>query len=1046
MDQPPGNKAIRIAVSAILAIVTALLLAYALTHSSEDRSFQNPVAYLVKGDTIYVVEKEGNQVLALQYKSLEETLVLKDKTPIEADDSNYYYMIRRLYDAPDGVVVRSWIYDRQAKKFSGYRFRLYPSFDQAPRTLLTIYLKDDKKFPDIHYAADGHGNHYFVNNLDGQLNLWRIPAQENVTITGENLPQSIRQMGEKNNVNASWNAVYVDGRGRIYVSSVETDRIVEYSPEGARIRQIGSVGFQEGLLLAPMEVYSAPLEWNGPSRITIASTGNRSWVQFNDEGKAVHSVSPLQAGYPFPDILVGQTYPLPSAQSICSFDLVNKSFLIHGNKFRALTNYKSRQTENTLLLAGLALLFLLPVIFYGHFLRAFRKFRFPLLFKLLVITIPPIIVCAYVVGYYVTDVFKDDLENEAVLRSANLAQAVLNSISIRDLEAIRRPEDRGSPAYERIYKTVNRIVDRKVDHTPKWIIHKIRERRYYYGINAWRGSIYEPFIVPRDRTMFIKALNEGTPQHGRFRDEQGEWFSYLAPIRDPDGKVIYVLELFRPTEALDRSEKEAQYWIKRIGGTTIAAAIILIFLFAFLSTRPLKRLIQGTQIIKDGSFDYRIRISSRDEMETLGEAFNVMVADLKKHTDALTQAVKVRESIENKLAMADAIQQSMKQVIGGILAGKKSDYSFEWLIPHMSSEHHRKGDYLIRKGDRADKMYYIQEGALRLEEMNILIGKGNLIGETGILSPAKERTVSVLCEEDCELYSLDEARAKVLFYEDPSIIFQLIHLSIERSLQNITAAVAEKERIEEDLKIANEIQTSVLPRTFPAFPDRTDFDIFASMEPAKEVGGDFYDFFLINDKKLCFIIGDVSGKGVPAALFMMITKIMLQTVAFRNIPANEILFHVNNIIAAQNEHGMFVTILCALLDTETGELEIGNAGHNPPLICRSDGDGFEFVQLPESLVLGPMEDIPFSSMRMTLQPGDIIFFYTDGVTEALNHQLELYSEKRLQGTLTGLKELPIADMAKNVSQALKDHAQGAPQSDDITMVILKYQGPEKKAH
>jgi sigma-B regulation protein RsbU (phosphoserine phosphatase) len=242
------------------------------------------------------------------------------------------------------------------------------------------------------------------------------------------------------------------------------------------------------------------------------------------------------------------------------------------------------------------------------------------------------------------------------------------------------------------------------------------------------------------------------------------------------------------------------------------------------------------------------------------------------------------------------------------------------------------------------------------------------------------------------------------------------------------------------LRIGRDIQNSVLPRTFPAFPHRKEFDIFALMEAAKEVGGDFYDFFFINEKKLCFIIGDVSGKGVPAALFMMITKTLLKTIALRDLSPEEILFNVNKIVASQNERSMFVTVQCAILDTETGELKIGNAGHNPPLIGKGNGQGYEFITLPESIVLGPMEDVTFSSVTVMLKPADIIFLYTDGITEAMNPQSEIFSDDRLKTTLSSLTGSNVTDIVCGVRDEIKKYAREAPQSDDITIVALQYKG------
>lgn len=489
---------------------------------------------------------------------------------------------------------------------------------------------------------------------------------------------------------------------------------------------------------------------------------------------------------------------------------------------------------------------------------------------------------------------------------------------------------------------------------------------------------------------------------------------------------------------------------------SVAAAGILIALFALVlgraMIRPIRSLTNATRMLSGGQEDggllndkvtselISISAARGDEIGELAHTFSEMIGRLQEYIADLKTATAANERMTSKLEMAEAIQTSMKKVIGELMDNRPSDYSFDWLTQHMEKVCCRKGEYLFHKGDKADRMFYIDKGSVRLEGLNHVVGKGSLIGEMGIITPAKERTVSVVCEEDVELFSLYEEKAKALFYRDPSIIFHLVHISITRSLENLKAAVAEKERIEADLRIARDIQAGVLPRSFPAFPDREDFDIFALMEPAREVGGDFYDFFLINENKLCFIIGDVSGKGIPAALFMMVTQILLKTLAMSGLPPDEALFKANNMIASENEQGMFVTILCAMLDTETGEVEIANAGHNPPLIHRGNGEGFEFMPLPEGIVLGPIEGARFSSLKVTLEPGDLIFFYTDGVTEAMNPRSEFFSEERLRTTLSSLRGAETAELVSGVRDAVKGYAGEAPQSDDITMLALQYKG------
>ena len=266
-------------------------------------------------------------------------------------------------------------------------------------------------------------------------------------------------------------------------------------------------------------------------------------------------------------------------------------------------------------------------------------------------------------------------------------------------------------------------------------------------------------------------------------------------------------------------------------------------------------------------------------------------------------------------------------------------------------------------------------------------------------------------------------------------------------MHRLTETVAAKERIESELQIARHIQSSMLPRLFPPFPDRTEFNIYAFMEPAREVGGDFYDFFFITPDKLCCIVGDVSGKGIPAALFMVITKALLRMEAMNDIPPEQILERVNNHLCPDNDECMFITVYCAILNVTTGELCCANAGHNPPALCRArDGEKatFEFMTTNSNLVLGVMPDMEFKPDSVTIEAGDIFFPYTDGVTEAMNPRDEQFSEVRFKETLTAVKDASLERILQKVREEITAFADGAEQSDDITMLCLKYNGKNKK--
>jgi len=354
-------------------------------------------------------------------------------------------------------------------------------------------------------------------------------------------------------------------------------------------------------------------------------------------------------------------------------------------------------------------------------------------------------------------------------------------------------------------------------------------------------------------------------------------------------------------------------------------------------------------------------------------------------------------------------------------------------LPHMERRTFSKGDVLFKRGDKATEMFYIESGAIRLTEIDKVLGKGELLGEMGVFSPFNERTVSATCEEDLIVHVMDRDGILGLMEDKPRDMFPLIQLAIGRFSENLRQETAAKERMESELRIARDIQISSLPRTFP---DRTEFDLFASMDPAKEVGGDFYDFFFVDDDTFFLAVGDVSGKGVPAALFMMTVKTLLKTEALRAIPPDEILRRVNRLICPDNSSFMFVTIVCATLNVKTGDVWFGNAGHNPPLVSSGTGSA-DYLELPPSPVLGIMEDAVFTSEHLTLGAGGTLFFYTDGVTEAVNAQDEFYSDERLKEALVGLAGESMRQTVGSIRENVRQFVSSTAQFDDITMLALR---------
>ncbi|MDR0952197.1 MAG: SpoIIE family protein phosphatase [Oscillospiraceae bacterium] len=257
----------------------------------------------------------------------------------------------------------------------------------------------------------------------------------------------------------------------------------------------------------------------------------------------------------------------------------------------------------------------------------------------------------------------------------------------------------------------------------------------------------------------------------------------------------------------------------------------------------------------------------------------------------------------------------------------------------------------------------------------------------------------------------------------------------------LTATAVEKERISAELGVATNIQASMLPHIFPAFPHRKDIELFGLMEPAKEVGGDFYDFFFVDENRLALIIADVSGKGVPAALFMVIAKTLLKNYAQMGKPPKEVFETVNNILRDNNSERLFVTCFMGYLDLTTGELISVNAGHNPPLL-RRDGK-WEFYKTRRSLVLAGRNDTKYTESVVTLRAGDELFLYTDGITEANDRQLALFGEKRLLEAANAKSALEPHDFCNAIRADVSAFSDGAEQADDITMLMIKYIGKQE---
>ena len=279
--------------------------------------------------------------------------------------------------------------------------------------------------------------------------------------------------------------------------------------------------------------------------------------------------------------------------------------------------------------------------------------------------------------------------------------------------------------------------------------------------------------------------------------------------------------------------------------------------------------------------------------------------------------------------------------------------------------------------------------------------------------------------------------------ENLSLVMADMERDLSEYTENLVEVTAEKERISTELTLANRIQADMLPNIFPAFPERNEFDVYAAMTPAKEVGGDFYDFFLIDEDLLGLVIADVSGKGIPAALFMMASKILIKNFATSIKEPAKVLEAVNNQICANNREEMFITVWLGILNLKSGILKAANAGHEYPILKKADGK-FELLKDKHGFVIGGMPNVRYKEYEIKMDPGSKLFVYTDGVVEATNSTNELFGAKRTIETLQKAQDYSPMKILEEVDHAVNAFVGDAPQFDDLTMMCVSYTGQEQQ--
>ena len=357
-------------------------------------------------------------------------------------------------------------------------------------------------------------------------------------------------------------------------------------------------------------------------------------------------------------------------------------------------------------------------------------------------------------------------------------------------------------------------------------------------------------------------------------------------------------------------------------------------------------------------------------------------------------------------------------------------------------------DHYLDIESSGQALYREKNGQLRLtiliviSVLMVILGAAALIQGKRIVKPLNTMTEQITGMKDEEIeFKMKEDYRTGDEIEILADSFSRLSRKTLEYIGQVRTATAEKQRIASELKLAAGIQASMLPHVFPPFPNRHEFELYAVMDPAREVGGDFYDYFLIDDDHLGIVIADVSGKGIPASLIMMISKVILQNCAMMGRSPSDVLATANNAICANNQEDMFITVWLGILEISTGKLTAASAGHEYPAVMHAGGD-YELWKNKHGFVVGVMEGTQWAEYELQMQPGDRLFLYTDGVPEATSKENELFGTDRMLEALNTVKDASPEDVLKGVRKAIDNFVKDAEQFDDLTMLSIVYKGPQ----
>ena len=554
------------------------------------------------------------------------------------------------------------------------------------------------------------------------------------------------------------------------------------------------------------------------------------------------------------------------------------------------------------------------------------------------------------------------------------------------------------------------------------VVDKNGNTNFEEPIHFSHERIYE--FDPRKRPWYVAAKAAGKPVISDLYStiEVGGYqqIGASAPFYDAEGNMIGVA-------GLDSSNTDIYGWINAF---TASKGVINFVLNDFgeivFSTQK-----EGILAVNDSYDDFVERYGGRDLRNSPEET---LAAAAKRMLDGEQDVIPIKLDEENYyLAFAPMTETgwSFGMLISETEILQATEGTQEYFLMQISNLQNK----MLQQYSYVNNLVVIIPVALLI----ILFLMGTNLSRRFVkpiheLSDGVREIASGNLDKKLNIHTGDEI-------EHLAICFNEMTGELKNYMANLAKETADKERLATELDVAKEIQNGMLPKNFP---DRADFELYATMTPAKEVGGDFYDFYFLDETHLAITVADVSGKGIPAALFMVISKNILDNFATSFYKQNglaPVVAAANEQLCANNEAMMFVTAFIGVLDLETGEFTFVNAGHNPPVIYHAEENHCDFLDVKKNFVMGPMDGIPFVEQKIFLKRGDLLFLYTDGVTEALNVAEEEYLPDRLIAFMNSTDcRADLKTLLKNVRGDLSKHVGEAEQSDDITMFALRFKG------